>query len=184
MIKWHFTNNSGRLRCIRVAIGRETKRERVIVSYRLGQIADMAERAAAAGWCITTLAEQNGVSVPTLERFFHDTKQQCPREWINAERMRRACACLMAGRNVQETSGDVGYESQHGFSLAFKKFFGYPPSLHRETMENGKWKSKVEGRESRASEGRARHSVCAEPRNTQHAKSEIGNHSSWSQIRL
>ena len=140
------------------------------------QIADMAERAAAAGWCITTLAEQNGVSVPTLERFFHDTKQQCPREWINAERMRRACACLMAGRNVQETSGDVGYESQHGFSLAFKKFHGYPPSLHRKTMEDGKWKSKVEGRETRASKGRARHSVRAEP--PQYAKSEIGNRKS------
>ena len=98
------------------------------------------------------------------------------REWINAERMRRACACLMAGRNVQETSGDVGYESQHGFSLAFKKFFGYPPSLHRETMENGKWKSKVEGRRSKASEGRAWHSVRAEP--PQYAKSEIGNRKS------
>ena len=185
MIKWPETNNSSRLRCIRVAIGRETKRERVlIVSYRLMQIAGMAERAAAAGWCITTLAEQNGVSVPTLERFFHDTKKLSPREWINAERMRRAGACLMAGRNVQETPVDLGYGSQHGFSLAFKKFFGYPPSLHRKMMEDGKWKSKVEGRESRASEGRARHSVCAEPRNTQHAKSEIGNHSSWSQIRL
>ena len=90
--------------------------------------------------------------------------------------MRRACACLMAGRNVQETSGDMGYESQHGFSLAFKKFFGYPPSLHRKTMEDGKWKSKVEGRETRASEGRARHSVRAEP--PQHAKSEIGNRKS------
>ena len=108
MIKWHVTNNSGRLRCIRVAIGRETKRERVlIVSYRLMQIAGMAERAAAAGWCITTLAEQNGVSVPTLERFFHDTKKLSPREWINAERMRRAGACLMAGRNVQETPVDL-----------------------------------------------------------------------------
>ena len=231
MIKWRVTNNLCDPHCIRVAMRRETKRARVIVSYRLMQIADLADRAATAKWCVTTLAQNCGVSVPTLERFFHETKQQNPRDWINAEQMRHACVCLMAGRNVFETSDDLGYGSQHAFSLAFKKFHGYPPSLHRKRMEEAGRKSKnnshgsrvdppssdygaTRGRESRASEGRARHSVRAafntssvrlnetpDPkRQTQlptpkseignrkseigNRKSEIGNHSSWSQIRL
>ena len=91
------------------------------------QIADMAERAAAAGWCITTLAEQNGVSVPTLERFFHDTKQQCPREWINAERMRRACDFLERHERIGDVADALLYGHSRNFCTAFTKFFGYSP---------------------------------------------------------
>ena len=131
VIKWRETNNSGRLRCIRVAIGRETKRERVlIVSYRLMQIADLAERAAAAGWCITTLAANLGVSVPTLERFFHDTKQQCPRDWINAERMRRACELLERHERIGDVADALLYGHSRNFCTAFTKYFGYSPREH------------------------------------------------------
>ena len=171
MIKWRVTNNLRDPRCIRVAMRRETKSERVIVSYRLMQIADLADRAATAKWCVTALAQNCGVSLPTFERFFHETKKQCPRDWINAEQMRHACVCLMAGRNVFETSDDLGYGSQHSFSLAFKKFHGYPPSLHRKRMEDGELKmartpspprtGRGQGEVSKSTNGRARHSVRA-----------------------
>ena len=78
--------------------------------------ADWAARATAAGWCVNALSAQCNVSVSGLERYFHDTKGQCPREWLNDERMRQA--------------GELGYHGQHGFSLAFKKHHGYPPKMH------------------------------------------------------
>ena len=94
------------------------------MNHRLQGITDWPERAAAADWCILTLAKNCAVSVSTLERFFHEAKGKCPGHWIHVERMRWACGLLLVGRNVQETSGDLNYGSQHGFSLAFKQFHG------------------------------------------------------------
>ena len=137
MIKWRVTNNLRDPRCIRVAIRRETKRERVIVSYRLMQIADLADRAATAKWCVTTLAQNCGVSLPTFERFFHESKQQCPRDWINAERMRRACELLERRERVNDVARILIYEKSRNFSTAFTKFFGYSPRDYVKRMENG-----------------------------------------------
>jgi AraC-like DNA-binding protein len=102
---------------------------------QLTRITDMPDRAAASGWCINELAKSCGVSVPTFERFFHEEKRQCPRDWILEERMRRARTALMDGYNVQETTGRVGYKNQHHFSLVFKKFHSYCPKEHKARME-------------------------------------------------
>ena len=179
------------------------------------ELAELATRAATTGWCVTALAQSCGVSVPTFERFFHETKQQCPREWINAERMRRACELLERRERIKDIAEGLCYGHSQNFCTAFTKHFGYSPREHLRRM------SRDEGRESRASEGRARHSVRAAPDapspprtarrhprpiglgeglgvrvfkgqgevlsispTPQAAKSEIGNHSSWSQIRL
>lgn len=122
---------------------------------------EMADRAAESGWCINTLARNCGVSVSTLERSFHETKGQCPRDWMLKERMHRARASLEAGRNVQQTAGDLGFKNQHHFSLVFKKFHDYCPKEHKARMEalkkiedgklkmaqNGNPKSKVQSPE-------------------------------------
>ena len=92
--------------------------------------ADWAARATAAGWCVNELSAQCNVSVSGLERYFHDTKGQCPRDWLNDERMRQAGELLRSGMSVKEAAGELGYHGQHGFSLAFKKHHGYPPKMH------------------------------------------------------
>ena len=97
----------------------------------LQQITDWSDRAAAALWCVTALAEGSHVSIATLERHFRDTMQHSPRGWLARERLRRAVELLADGCSIKETSSALAYKNQHHFSLAFKKHFGYPPKLHR-----------------------------------------------------
>lgn len=97
----------------------------------LQETTDWAERAAAAQWCVQRLAEQLGCSVSKLERQFRAEYQECPQDWLGAKRMELAGAWLAQGKNVQETAHLMGYQNQHGFSLAFKRHFGYPPKEHR-----------------------------------------------------
>jgi AraC-like DNA-binding protein len=106
----------------------------------LHEIWKWRERAAQAGWCVATLAANCGVSLATLERHFHEHLGQCPHEWLHHDRMRRAQELLGAGSNVQETADQLGYNHQQNFSLAFKRYFGYPPSHLRKT-EDGRRKT-------------------------------------------
>lgn len=100
------------------------------MSARLGRITDWLERAQRANWCIATLAKDCGMSLSTLERHFQVTMGQCPREWLNAERMRWARELLCDNASVKETASRLGYLNQHHFSFAFKKHHGHPPSRH------------------------------------------------------
>ena len=106
------------------------------MSNGLQGINDWSERAAAAQWSCAGLAKNCHASLATLERHFQDAMRQCPRDWLNDERMRRARELLCDHTSVKETSILLGYKSQHGFSLAFKKHHGYSPSEHQMRMEN------------------------------------------------
>jgi AraC-like DNA-binding protein len=97
---------------------------------------EMADRAAASGWCVDALAENCGVSVSTLERIFHETKGQCPREWMTAERMRHARQLLERGGRISDVAEVLCYGHPENFCIAFVKYHGYPPREHRP----GKWK--------------------------------------------
>ncbi len=99
------------------------------------KITDWPERAAGALWCITTLAANCNASISTLERHFHETLHQCPRDWLNTERQRRARELLCGNVSVKETAILLGYKSQHHFSFAFRKHHGHPPSLHLEKVK-------------------------------------------------
>jgi len=107
------------------------------MSRQLQATANWPERAAGVHWCVATLAKQLHVSVSTLERFFHEAMKQCPREWINAERMRRARELLCDHSSVKETAMLLCYQSQHSFSLAFKKYHGYPPCGRLKKIQDG-----------------------------------------------
>ena len=108
-------------------------------------------RAADANWCITTLAKNCHVSISTLERHFQEAMRQCPRDWLNDERMRRARELLCDHTSVKETAILLGYKKQHHFSLAFKKHHGYPPSLHLKSpspLRSGRGQGEVSSLES------------------------------------
>ena len=53
------------------------------------------------------------------------------KEYLNEIRMMRAREFLSAGRTVQETAFLVGFRDEFGFSRAFKKRLGVPPSTFR-----------------------------------------------------
>lgn len=98
------------------------------MSRRLRTINDWPERAALVRWCVTTLAKDCGVSISTLERYFRETMGTGPYDWLNTERMRRARELLQDDSSVKETASELGFKTAQHFSLAFKKYHGYPPS--------------------------------------------------------
>ena len=105
------------------------------MNQALQMITDWPERTGCALWCIDTLAKNCGVSVSTLERFFHATHDQCPHAWMNAERMRRARELLERPERIKHITTLLGYEHAQNFCSAFTKFHGYSPKehLHRES---------------------------------------------------
>lgn len=122
------------------------------MSKLLREINDWPERAVKEGWSVVRLAKLCKVSPSTLERHFQEEMGQCPKEWLNDDRMRRARALLsVEGSRVQQTATELNYQNQHHFSRAFKKYHGYPPSEHRKRVKqtanterlhhaNGKWR--------------------------------------------
>ena len=107
-------------------------------------ILELRTRAAQARWCVATLARQQGVSLATVERFFHDTLRQCPRAWLAEDRMRCARELLVDGEKVKETARILAYKNQHHFSFAFKKHHGYPPSQHERIVTGGGQKTETQ----------------------------------------
>lgn len=105
------------------------------MNQELQMIADWPERAGRALWCIVTLAKNCDVSVSTLERLFQATHGQCPRVWMNSERMRRARELLERRERIKDIKILLGYEHAQNFSVAFTKFHGYSPKehVHRES---------------------------------------------------
>ena len=113
----------------------KTEREQMNAQMLKITDTDIADRAVKDGWRVSALANSCGVSVPTLERCFHETKGQSPREWMTAERMRRARLLLERGERIKDIAGLLCYGHQRNFATAFTAFHGYPPREHR----LGKW---------------------------------------------
>jgi transcriptional regulator GlxA family with amidase domain len=108
--------------------GRETKE--LGMSRQLMEITDWPERAAAAQWCVNSLAVACCVSLPQLERHFQQTWRKSPRAWLQAERMRRACELLERRERIKDIAGVLYYWHPRNFSRAFTKHFGYSPHEH------------------------------------------------------
>ena len=102
------------------------------MSRRLAEISDWSERAAAAQWCVTNLAETCGVSLSQLERHFHKMCGQSPRAWLQGERMRRACELLKRCGRINEVATQMGFGHHGNFTRAFAEHFGYSPREHLE----------------------------------------------------
>ena len=89
------------------------------------------QQAQAAGWSLPVIAQNAGVSVRTLERYFQRQMGQCPESWLNAERMRQAEKLLADGFFVKEVAARLGYKTSQHFSRVFKQRYGHPPSRAR-----------------------------------------------------
>jgi len=128
---------SGQMSCRVVWRQWDGEQNGIGMSRRLKQITDWPERAAEAQWCVNNLAVACGVSLTQMERHFHETWGQCPRAWLQSERMRRACELLKRRERIKDIAEVLCYGHQRNFTTAFTKFYGYPPSMHRKKIVNG-----------------------------------------------
>ena len=101
------------------------------MNMKLGTIQDWPELAKRANWSTTSLAQQCGVSVRTLERHFLKVKGQTPKAWLSEQRQLVAIELLKNGSTVKATANHTGYKHASAFSREFKKHWGNYPTLHR-----------------------------------------------------
>jgi AraC-like DNA-binding protein len=77
---------------------------------------------------LTELTQLCQVSHRTLTQDFHAGVGQTPLEHINELKVRKGDALLQAGRSLKQVASAVGYETVLGFTKAYVKVFGAPPS--------------------------------------------------------
>jgi AraC-like DNA-binding protein len=77
---------------------------------------------------LTELTQLCQVSHRTLTQDFHAGVGQTPLEHINELKVRKGEALLQAGRSLKQVASAVGYETVLGFTKAYVKVFGTPPT--------------------------------------------------------
>jgi AraC-like DNA-binding protein len=83
-------------------------------------------------WSVDTLAAQAGVSRSVLTQRFTSLVGQPPMQYLKRWRLGLAAAALKENRRpIAALAGEYGYESEAGFSRAFKQAFGAPPAAWR-----------------------------------------------------
>ncbi len=80
-------------------------------------------------WTVASLAAAATMSRSGFAARFNELVGQPPLEYLTTWRMNLALDRLCAGTvSVAAVAAHVGYASQAGFSRAFRRAFGYPPS--------------------------------------------------------
>jgi transcriptional regulator GlxA family with amidase domain len=98
------------------------------MNRRLHHIQNWPERAQAAKWSAATLAENCGVSLRTLERFFLKNMGKSPKQWLSDQRQQRANELIQDGSSVKETAALLNYKHPSHLTNEYKKQWGYCPT--------------------------------------------------------
>jgi len=100
------------------------------MAKRLQQIQNWPERAQAAKWRATALAEHCEVSLRTLERHFLKKMGESPKQWLLKQRHQKAKEDLKERADLKAAAGNVGYDfdNLHNFSRDFKTHIGHCPT--------------------------------------------------------
>ena len=77
------------------------------------------------------LARRAGYSLYHFRRIFIETTGTPVGSYITRRKLEHALYELAQGRKVLDVALEYGFHTHAGFTKAFKKHFGYPPSLHR-----------------------------------------------------
>lgn len=84
---------------------------------------------------VKAIARQLNISEAYLRRIFQQDLAQSPKQYMNTLRMHRARDLLNAGYDsVSSVSEKVGFSDPKNFATAYKKYFGYPPSIQSYNM--------------------------------------------------
>jgi AraC-like DNA-binding protein len=98
------------------------------MNHRLHQIQNWPQLAQQANWCATTLAEQQGVCLKTLQRFFKEEMGKSPKKWLLDQRNRQATKLLKDGFRVKETADKLCCKHPSHLTNSFKKHYGHCPT--------------------------------------------------------
>ncbi|MDF2916902.1 MAG: hypothetical protein K0S70_1119 [Microbacterium sp.] len=82
-------------------------------------------------WTIDQLASLSAMSRTVFAARFRRAYGRSPASYVAEIRMQHAKDMLESGASVSETSRALGYGSDEGFSRAFRRHAGMPPSLWR-----------------------------------------------------
>lgn len=93
---------------------------------------DLIHRSPNRAWRVDELANGAGLSRGVFAERFHKRVGDPPLRYLRAWRMLNARRELARGGvAVREVAARAGYRSANGFSRAFRRFFGYSPSVLR-----------------------------------------------------
>ena len=85
-------------------------------------------------WTVETLAREVGLSRSALVRRFDRMLNMSPIRYLATWRLHLAAQALREGSNpIAAIADEVGYESEEGFSRAFKRYFGAAPAAWRQS---------------------------------------------------
>ena len=98
------------------------------MNMRLRYIQNWPELAQKANWRAAVLAEQEGVSMQTLRRFFQTEMDKTPKKWLAEQRLLQGNKQIQAGYSVKETAARLDYKHPSHLSNSFKNHFGYCPT--------------------------------------------------------
>ena len=82
-----------------------------------------------AGYEARSVAKRLGVSMRQLQRIFRAEYGCSPQQWLNEQRMNIALELLQSASTVKEVAYHLGFLQPSHFSRAFKRRFGYSPSI-------------------------------------------------------
>ena len=77
------------------------------------------------------LAEANGYSTSHLGRLFSSVTGLTLTAYITRRKLQYALYDIGCGERILDVAIKYGFETHAGFTKAFKKHFGYPPSIYR-----------------------------------------------------
>jgi AraC-like DNA-binding protein len=97
----------------------------------LDRVVDAIHSEPGRDWTVDLLASVGAMSRSVFAERFRAAVGQSPASYVTDVRMRQAKELLDAGRSVSETSRELGYASDEGFSRAFRRHTGVAPSLWR-----------------------------------------------------
>ena len=100
------------------------------MSSKLDRIQDWLALAKHAKYSARRLATLCRVSLRQLERYFNDSFDRPPQEWLNEARFREAEKLLLNGLSVKEVAYRLGFKQASHFSRLFKQHTGRPPSAY------------------------------------------------------
>ena len=79
---------------------------------------------------VSAIADSLGLNRKYLARIFKDKVGVSMQEYLIDKRLQEAVKLLKTGYNVEECAYMVGYSDPFGFSKAFKRKYGIPPSKY------------------------------------------------------
>jgi AraC-like DNA-binding protein len=96
------------------------------MSSRLDRITNWAQRAGQSGYRVSILAKDCGVTDRQLRRYFLETFQCSPRQWMNARKFEWVHAALAGGELAKNLVQQAGFSHPSHFSRALKQHRDFP----------------------------------------------------------